>query len=39
VLGKEWATGTVGVTAAMGHGTTAYASFTGQIGQSNVVAP
>ena len=31
-LGKDWGTGTVGTTVAVGRGMTAYASFTGQFG-------
>ena len=37
ILGRDWATGTVGATAAIGRGMTAFASFTGQMGQTNVV--
>jgi outer membrane lipase/esterase len=33
-LGRDWGTGTVGTTVAVGRGMTAYASFTGQFGQS-----
>jgi outer membrane lipase/esterase len=37
VLGKDWATGTIGTTATLGRGVTAYATFSSQMGQSNVV--
>jgi outer membrane lipase/esterase len=33
-LGKDWGAGTIGTTVALGRGITAYASFTGQFGQS-----
>jgi outer membrane lipase/esterase len=33
-LGKDWGTGTIGSTVALGRGMTAYASFTGQFGQN-----
>jgi outer membrane lipase/esterase len=36
-FGKDWATATLGTTAALGAGVTAYASFSGELGQSNVV--
>ncbi len=36
VFGKDWATATVGTTASIGRGMTAYASFNSQMGQSNV---
>jgi outer membrane lipase/esterase len=36
IFGTDWATATVGTTAAIGRGMTAYASFTAQAGQSNV---
>ena len=36
VFGTDWATATVGTTVAIGRGMTAYASFTSQMGQSNV---
>jgi outer membrane lipase/esterase len=35
-FGKDWATGTLGSTAALAPGMTAYASFTGEIGQNKV---
>jgi outer membrane lipase/esterase len=35
-LGKDWGAGTIGTTVALGRGTTAYASFTSQFGQSQV---
>jgi outer membrane lipase/esterase len=38
VLGKDWATGTIGTTAALAQGVTGYATFTGQMAQRNVVA-
>jgi len=34
VLGKDWGTGTVGTTVALGRSITGYASFTGQFGQN-----
>jgi outer membrane lipase/esterase len=36
VLGKDWGSGTIGTTVALGRGITAYASFTSQFGQSQV---
>jgi outer membrane lipase/esterase len=33
-FGKDWGTGTIGTTVALGRGMTAYASFTSQFGQS-----
>jgi len=36
-LGKDWGTGTIGTTVALGHGMTGYASFTGQFGESQAV--
>jgi outer membrane lipase/esterase len=36
LFGTDWATATVGTTVAVGRGMTAYASFTSQVGQSNV---
>ena len=36
VLGRDWATGTIGIAAAVSRDVTAYATFTGQIGQGNV---
>jgi outer membrane lipase/esterase len=38
VLGKDWATGTIGTTATIAQGVTAYATFTGQMAQRDVVA-
>ena len=35
-LGKDWASGTLGTTAALGRGMTAYATFNTQMGQGNV---
>jgi outer membrane lipase/esterase len=35
-FGRDWATATLGTTAALGPGMTAYASFTSQMGQDNV---
>jgi len=35
VLGKDWGTGTIGTTVALGHGITGYASFTSQFGESS----
>jgi len=37
VFGRDWATGTIGTTYNVGHGVTAYALFTGQAGENNVV--
>jgi outer membrane lipase/esterase len=37
VFGRDWATGTIGTTATVGRGITAYATFSGQMGQTNVV--
>ena len=37
VFGKDWATGTIGTTATLGRGVTAYATFSSQMGQGNVV--
>lgn len=37
IVGKDWATATLGTTAALGRGVTAYGSFSGEIGQGNVV--
>jgi len=37
LLGKDWATGTVGTTARIGQGVTAYATFSGEMVQPNVV--
>jgi outer membrane lipase/esterase len=36
LFGTDWATATVGTTVSVGRGMTAYASFTSQVGQSNV---
>jgi outer membrane lipase/esterase len=36
VFGKDWASATIGTTAAIGRGMTAYASFNSQMGQNNV---
>jgi hypothetical protein len=36
-FGKDWATATLGTTAALGRGMTAYASFSSELGQNNVV--
>jgi outer membrane lipase/esterase len=38
VLGRDWATGTVGTSARIGQGVTAYAAFTGEMVQRDVVA-
>jgi outer membrane lipase/esterase len=35
VLGKDWGTGTIGTTVALGYGVKGYASFTGQFGQGS----
>jgi outer membrane lipase/esterase len=35
VLGKDWASGTLGLSAAVGHGATAFATVNVQMGQSN----
>jgi outer membrane lipase/esterase len=35
VLGKDWGTGTIGTTVALGRGMTGYASFTGQFGEGS----
>ncbi|HTV27075.1 MAG TPA: autotransporter outer membrane beta-barrel domain-containing protein, partial [Xanthobacteraceae bacterium] len=37
VLGKDWGTGTVGTTVALGRGMTGYASFAGEFGQSQAI--
>jgi hypothetical protein len=37
VLGKDWGTGTVGASATFAPGVTAYATFTGQFAERNVV--
>lgn len=37
IFGKDWATGTLGTTATLGKGITAYASFSSELGQNNVV--
>jgi outer membrane lipase/esterase len=37
VLGRDWGTGTIGTTAIIAQGVTAYATFSGQMGQTNVV--
>jgi outer membrane lipase/esterase len=37
VFGKDWATGTIGTTATFGRGVTAYATFSSQMAQKNVV--
>jgi outer membrane lipase/esterase len=36
IFGKDWATATLGTTATLGKGITAYASFSSELGQSNV---
>lgn len=38
VLGKDWGTGTIGTTATIAQGVTAYATFTGQMAQRDVIA-
>jgi outer membrane lipase/esterase len=38
VLGKDWATATIGTTARIRQGVTAYATFSGEMAQRNVVA-
>jgi outer membrane lipase/esterase len=38
ILGKDWATGTIGTTATIAQGVTGYATFTGQMAQRDVVA-
>ena len=35
-FGKDWATATLGTTASLGAGMTAYASFSSELGQNNV---
>jgi outer membrane lipase/esterase len=37
IFGKDWATATLGTTATLGKGVTAYASFSSELGQNNVV--
>jgi outer membrane lipase/esterase len=37
LFGRDWASGTIGTTVAVGNGITAYAAFTGQAGENNVV--
>jgi outer membrane lipase/esterase len=37
ISGRDWATGTVGAAVSIAPGTTAYASFSGQAGQTNVI--
>ncbi len=37
IFGSDWATATVGTTVTVGRGITAYASFTSEVAQSNVV--
>jgi len=37
VLGRDWGTGTIGTTVIIAQGVTAYATFSGQMGQTNVV--
>jgi outer membrane lipase/esterase len=36
IFGKDWATATLGTTATLGKGITAYASFSSELGQNNV---
>jgi outer membrane lipase/esterase len=38
ILGKDWGTGTIGTTATIAKGVTAYATFSDQFVQRNVVA-
>jgi len=38
VLGKDWATGTIGTTATIAQGVTGYVTFSGQMAQRDVVA-
>jgi hypothetical protein len=37
VLGKDWGAATIGTTAMFAPGVTGYATFTGQLGQQNVI--
>jgi outer membrane lipase/esterase len=37
ILGRDWATGTIGTTAAITRNVTAYASLMGEVGQTNVI--